>query len=286
MLNTRNMDQLNVVLKDLRNCYPGFEKVATKEDNEILCARIQAGDEAASTELICRNKALILKFIGEFYKGSDLDDAFVESCYWTIQAAKSFDINMNNCFSTYLYYFIKKAVYNELPQSAFELSTPRNIRNLRNRIKKYEKENDVVLTVEEMAKKFGVSIECANSIRRLDCKLTMLNQDANLDEGKGENEIGELIADENSFFEDDVLTDLMLSDFRKILKDVLTEKELDVISLRFGIGGGEAKTLEEVGNIYGVTRERIRQIESKAIRKLRRLPRVREIAEGIFGEAA
>ena len=254
--------------------------ILTKEQEKSLALRIRNGDEKAKELFIERNLRLVIK-VARKYTGHGISflDLIQEGNLGLIKAVDKFDVTKGYKFSTYATCWIRQSIQRSLGNKS------RNIRlpvHLYEKVKKYEllkKELSLKFnrepTFEELSKKMRVSIDTIYKYERLEHDTISLNM---------------IVGDEDSELEDfiSLSTESIDNQFiEKNLKDVienllknsnLTTKEIDILKLRFGIGTNDPKTLEETGKIYGVSRERIRQIQEKALKKIRRSYNVKELA--------
>ena len=254
--------------------------ILTKEQEKSLALRIRNGDEKAKELFIERNLRLVIK-VARKYTGHGISflDLIQEGNLGLIKAVDKFDVTKGYKFSTYATCWIRQSIQRSLGDKS------RNIRlpvHLYEKVKKYEllkKELSLKFnrepTFEELSKKMRVSIDTIYKYERLEHDTISLNM---------------IVGDEDSELEDfiSLSTESIDNQFiEKNLKDVienllknshLTTKEIDILRLRFGLGTNDPKTLEETGKIYGVSRERIRQIQEKALKKIRRSYNVKELA--------
>ena len=254
--------------------------ILTKEQEKSLALRIRNGDEKAKELFIERNLRLVIK-VARKYTGHGISflDLIQEGNLGLIKAVDKFDVTKGYKFSTYATCWIRQSIQRSLGNKS------RNIRlpvHLYEKVKKYEllkKELSLKFnrepTFEELSKKMRVSIDTIYKYERLEHDTISLNM---------------IVGDKDSELEDFVSlsTESIDNQFiEKNLKDVienllknshLTTKEMDILRLRFGLGTNDPKTLEEAGKVYGVSRERIRQIQEKALKKIRRSRNVKELA--------
>lgn len=254
--------------------------ILTKEQEKSLALRIRNGDEKAKELFIERNLRLVIK-VARKYTGHGISflDLIQEGNLGLIKAVDKFDVTKGYKFSTYATCWIRQSIQRSLGDKS------RNIRlpvHLYEKVKKYEllkKELSLKFnrepTFEELSKKMRVSIDTIYKYERLEHDTISLNMIV----GDEDSELEDFISlstesIDNQFIEED-LKDVI----ENLLKNSnLTTKEIDILKLRFGIGTNDPKTLEETGKIYGVSRERIRQIQEKALKKIRRSYNVKELA--------
>ena len=251
----------------------------TSEQEKELSKRALAGDKEAINKLVECNLLLVVSIAKKYSNyGMPMLDIIQEGNLGLIKAAKKYDGTKGFKFSTYATYWIKQNIIRFLSENSRSIRLPGNITDLNSKIKKVSgilfQENGREPTAEQIADfidvdldKVELAIESSQAISSLDLPV----------DDSGETTVGDLVADTTPSFEA-----LFESDNAKILEDVLStipSREAEILKLRFGIGKEKSFTLEEVGNIYGLTKERIRQIENKALRKMRHPQRIKILKE-------
>lgn len=240
-----------------------------------LGKRVQQGDQAAKDELINCNLRLVVA-IAKRYRGRGLAlmDLIQEGNIGLERAVEKYNPDMGFKFSTYATWWIKQAMTRAIADSGRSIRIPVHMFENLNKAKRTQRELSQKLgrepTEKELAKELGVSEEKVRDLLNLTMQPTSLETPVGDEE---DSSLGDFISDEKSvsptkFTDDEALKDEM----NEVLKD-LDPREEEVIRLRFGLDGGSPETLEEVGKKFNVTRERIRQIEAKALRKLRKKSR-------------
>jgi RNA polymerase sigma factor, sigma-70 family len=255
-----------------------------KQSNEILCVMIQQGNLQAEQDLCVKNKKLVDKYVLAYEKRYrhrlDFDDLEQAGFIGLITAAKKFDISMGYSFSTYAVWWIKQAITREIMDHGFVIRIPvhmmeriSKVATIENRFSELNREERIVKVMDETGYKEERVRECM-MLKEYVLTYSSLNVTVGEDETV---ELGEFLSDDGVIPIEEMVENREL---RRILDDVLdtlTEKEKKVIRLRFGLEDNRHWTLEEVGKLFNVTRERIRQIESKALRKLRHPSRLHNI---------
>ena len=255
-----------------------------KQSNEILCVMIQQGNLQAEQDLCVKNKKLVDKYVLAYEKRYrhrlDFDDLEQAGFIGLITAAKKFDIGMGYSFSTYAVWWIKQAITREIMDHGFVIRIPvhmmeriSKVATIENRFSELNREERIVKVMDETGYKEERVRECM-MLKEYVLTYSSLNVTVGEDETV---ELGEFLSDDGVIPIEEMVENREL---RRILDDVLdtlTEKEKKVIRLRFGLEDNRQWTLEEVGKLFNVTRERIRQIESKALRKLRHPSRLHNI---------
>lgn len=264
-----------------------------RQSNEILCTLIQQGNEQAKQDICIKNRALVDKYAWAYGKKYitrlSFDDLEQSGMIGLIKAAERFEIQKGYAFTTYAIYWIRQFVVRDIYDTGFLIRLPIHMMEKVNKIANLE---SVYLgqgiSHEECIK--NISIELGMPEEYVEyCMVLKINYLAmsSLNTPVGEEEGTELmefvpIEDEKSV--EDIV---MMGNLRESLEDALStlkDREQKVLRLRFGMDDGRARTLGEVGEEFNVTRERIRQIEAKALRKLRhpsRLRKLRSYLEGI-----
>lgn len=254
--------------------------ILTKEQEKSLALRIRNGDEKAKELFIERNLRLVIK-VARKYTGHGISflDLIQEGNLGLIKAVDKFDVTKGYKFSTYATCWIRQSIQRSLGNKS------RNIRlpvHLYEKVKKYEllkKELSLKFnrepTFEELSKKMRVSIDTIYKYERLEHDTISLNMIV----GDEDSELEDFISLSTESIDNQFIEENLKDVIENLLKNSnLTTKEIDILKLRFGIGTNDPKTLEETGKIYGVSRERIRQIQEKALKKIRRSYNVKELA--------
>lgn len=249
----------------------GSIPLLTPQEEIEVAKRIEAGDTAAKTELTNANLRWVVtiakKYVG---RGMPFLDLIQEGNLGLMRAVEKFDYHLGWKFSTYSTWWIRQAITRSLADNSRTIRIPVHMVETINKITKISKEMMQTLgrdpSAAEIAEAINLPIDKVNEI------LKISQSTVSLDTPVGEEEdssLSEFIKDTNCLLPEDIAANAALKDAIRKSMSALSEREQGVLSLRFGLDDGRARTLEEVGAIYKVTRERIRQIESKALRKLR-----------------
>lgn len=252
-----------------------FNDDTKKQSNEILCALIQEGNAQAQQSLCQNNAGLVAKEVQSFYKrwNHDLeeDDLMQAGMIGLLKAAEKFEISLGYKFSTYATWWIRQTIMREIYDKGFTVRVPVHvfdtINKLLNTSRRLLLEFNREPTLEELAERMMISVEETEFLKHLARLRSKISLDMPINDD-GDTTFGDVVADEHYDLEQEVMKICLLEELNAQLK-TLKPREAEIIRLRYGINDGYARTLEEIGHIFGLTRERIRQIEVKALRKLR-----------------
>ncbi len=269
-------DPVRMYLKEI-----GQIPLLSPDEEQELAKRVADGDAAAKNKLTEANLRLVVS-IAKKYSGRGLHilDLIQEGNTGLIRAVDKFDYTKGNKFSTYATWWIRQAITRAIADQARTIRVPVHMVEVINKAtrcnRKLVQELGREPTLEEIADELNLPIE----------KIIEANRTAadtlSLDTPVGDEEdttIGSFVEDDNTPGPADATSNALLAEALSEILNTLTDREADVLRLRFGMYDGKTHTLEEVGQIFGVTRERIRQIENKAIRKLRHPSRAKKIRD-------
>ena len=269
-------DPVRMYLKEI-----GQVKLLTAEEEIELAKRVSEGDKKAKDRLTEANLRLVVS-IAKKYSGRGLHilDLIQEGNTGLIRAVDKFDYTKGNKFSTYATWWIRQAITRAIADQARTIRIPVHMVEVINKAtrcnRKLVQELGREPTLEEIAAELNLPIEKIIEANRTAADTLSLDMPVGDEE---DTTIGSFVEDDNTPGPVDATSNAMLSEALTEILGTLTEREADVLRMRFGMYDGRTHTLEEVGQIFGVTRERIRQIENKAIRKLRHPSRAKKIKD-------
>jgi len=269
-------DPVRMYLKEI-----GSVDLLTPEREIELAQRMKNGDEEAKQELADANLRLVVSIAKRYVgRGMLFLDLIQEGNLGLIKAVEKFDYTKGYKFSTYATWWIRQAITRAIADQARTIRIPvhmvetinKLIRISRGLLQKLGREP----TPEEIAKEMDIGVERVREIMKI------AQEPVSLETPIGEEEdshLGDFIEDQDAPAPADAASFMLLKEQLEEVLDTLTPREEKVLRLRFGLDDGRARTLEEVGQSFGVTRERIRQIEAKALRKLRHPSRSRKLKD-------
>ncbi len=269
-------DPVRMYLKEI-----GRINLLTSDEEFEYAKRAAEGDEEAKRMLAESNLRLVVSIAKRYVgRGMLFLDLIQEGNIGLMKAVDKFDATKGYKFSTYATWWIRQAITRAIADQARTIRVPVHMVETINKLARVQRQLTQELnrepTDEEIAKKLGVSIDKVREVYKI-------SQDpVSLETPIGEEDdshLGDFIKDERTMGPEEYATVEMLKEELNGVLGTLTEREEKVLRLRFGLDDGQCRTLEEVGQIFGVTRERIRQIEAKALRKLRHPSRSRKLKD-------
>ena len=269
-------DPVRMYLKEI-----GQIKLLTTEEELDLADKIAQGDEHAKATLAEANLRLVVSIAKRYVgRGMLFLDLIQEGNIGLMKAVDKFDVTKGYKFSTYATWWIRQAITRSIADQARTIRVPVHMVETINKLARIERQLTLELnrepTEEELSKKMGTSVEKIRDIYKISQEPVSLEIPIGEEE---DSHLGDFIPDETNMSPEDFAVNELLKDEISEVLLTLTEREEKVIRLRFGLEDGRPRTLEEVGQLFGVTRERIRQIEAKALRKLRHPSRSRKLKD-------
>ncbi|MBR2377485.1 MAG: RNA polymerase sigma factor RpoD [Clostridia bacterium] len=269
-------DPVKVYLKDIGK----IALLSTEEETE-LAEKMMQGDEFAKRRLSEANLRLVVSIAKRYVgRGMHLLDLIQEGNLGLMKAVEKFDYTKGFKFSTYATWWIRQAITRAIADQARTIRIPVHMVETINKVVKVSRQLLQDLgrepTPEEIAENMGIAVERVVEIQKI------AQDPVSLETPIGEEEdsnLGNFIEDDTALSPSDQVAFTMLKQQLISILDTLTPREEKVLRLRYGIDDGKPRTLEEVGKEFNVTRERIRQIEAKALRKLRHPSRSKKLKE-------
>mgnify|MGYP002568158285 FL=1 len=269
-------DPVKVYLKEI-----GRVPLLSAEEEVELAIRMSEGDVAAKKRLSEANLRLVVSIAKRYVgRGMQFLDLIQEGNLGLIKAVEKFDHTKGFKFSTYATWWIRQAITRAIADQARTIRIPVHMVETINKVKKVNSqllhENGHEPTNEQIAEKLEMPVEKVREIMRVAQEPVSLEMPIGEEE---DSHLGDFIPDEDAPAPSDVASHTMLKEQLAEVLSTLTPREEKVLRLRFGLEDGRSRTLEEVGKEFNVTRERIRQIEAKALRKLRHPSRSKKLKD-------
>lgn len=272
----RTDDPVRMYLKEI-----GRVPLLTSEEEVELAKRMEAGDEEAKKHLVEANLRLVVAIAKRYVgRGMQFLDLIQEGNLGLIKAVEKFDYTKGFKFSTYATWWIRQAITRAIADQARTIRIPVHMVETINKLIRISRQLMAELgrepTPEEIAQRMEITVDRVHEIMKI------AQEPVSLETPIGEEEdshLGDFIPDDEATAPVDAAAFVLLREQLDDVLDTLTDREQRVLRLRFGLEDGRARTLEEVGQEFGVTRERIRQIEAKALRKLRHPSRSKRLKD-------
>ena len=262
-------DSVRLYLREI-----GKIPLLTAEEELALANRVVAGEKKAKDQMAEANMRLVVS-IAKRYSGRGLDflDLIQEGNTGLLRAVEKFDPSKGFKFSTYATWWIRQAITRAIADQARVIRIPVHMVETINKLLRTQRRMTQELnrepTIEELAKEMEMEPEKIEYVMKI--KQDVNSLDAAVRDDEEDSVLGDFIEDEDTKSPDEAATEQLLKEqVQGILESALSERELKIVKMRFGLEDGKNHTLEEVGHEFAVTRERIRRIEAKALAKLRK----------------
>ncbi|EGY79550.1 RNA polymerase sigma factor RpoD [Peptoniphilus indolicus] len=269
-------DPVRMYLKEI-----GKIPLLTGEEEVLIAKRMEIGENLAKKELAEANLRLVVSIAKRYVgRGMSFLDLIQEGNLGLMKAVEKFDYTKGFKFSTYATWWIRQAITRAIADQARTIRIPVHMVETINKLVRVQRQLVQELgrdpSPEEIAQEMSLDVEKVREIQKI------AQEPVSLETPIGEEEdshLGDFIPDEEILSPSDAATFTLLKEQLETVLETLTEREKKVLTLRFGLEDGRARTLEEVGKEFDVTRERIRQIEAKALRKLRHPSRSKKLKD-------
>jgi len=271
-----SLDSLRLYLRSI-----GRVSLLTAEQEVQLAQRIERGDMRAKQQMIEANLRLVVS-IAKGYLGRGLTflDLIQEGSLGLIRAVEKFDYRRGFKFSTYATWWIRQAVTRAIADKGRTIRIPVHMVEKLNKVVHVERQLVQTLGREPTAEEIAAELDC--TVREVRDILRMAQQPVSLEKPIGEeeeSELGDFVEDQTAESPFELASENLRRDNVRRALAALPQREREVIEMRFGLGGGRPRTLEEVGRAFNVTRERIRQIENHTLKKLEALPEAQRLRD-------
>ncbi|AYB43675.1 MAG: RNA polymerase sigma factor RpoD [Paenibacillus lautus] len=269
-------DPVRMYLKEI-----GRVPLLSADEEVELSKRIEEGDEEAKRRLAEANLRLVVSIARRYAgRGMQFLDLIQEGNMGLIKAVEKFDYSKGFKFSTYATWWIRQAITRSIADQARTIRIPVHMVETINKLVRVSRQLLQELgrepTPEEIGKEMDISPEKVREIQKVSQEPVSLETPVG---EESDSNLGDFIEDQDALAPADAAAFELLKEQLEEVLDTLTEREENVLRLRFGLEDGRTRTLEEVGQVFGVTRERIRQIEAKALRKLRHPSRSKRLKD-------
>ncbi|KXB47827.1 RNA polymerase sigma factor RpoD [Tissierellia bacterium KA00581] len=269
-------DPVKMYLKEI-----GKIPLLSADQERILAEKMANGDEDSKKKLAETNLRLVVSIAKRYVgRGMQFLDLIQEGNMGLMKAVEKFDFKRGFKFSTYATWWIRQAITRSIADQARTIRIPVHMVETINKLVRIERQLVQELgrepTNEEISEQMGIEVDKVNEIRKI------AQEPVSLETPIGEEDdshLGDFIEDETAIAPDDAANFSMLKEQLNTVLNTLSDREKKVLELRFGLNDGTPRTLEEVGKEFDVTRERIRQIEAKALRKLKHPSRSQKLRD-------
>jgi RNA polymerase primary sigma factor len=263
-------DSVRLYLREI-----GKIPLLNSEEELALAQKVVAGDKKAKDKMAEANMRLVVS-IAKRYSGRGLDflDLIQEGNTGLLRAVEKFDPDKGFKFSTYATWWIRQAITRAIADQARTIRIPVHMVETINKLLRTQRRMTQELnrepTIEELAKELEMEPEKVEYVIKIKQDITSLDAGVGRDGEDEDSVLGDFIEDEDSATPEESATNQLLKEQVQAVLSTLSDREQKIIKMRFGLENGKSHTLEEVGQEFAVTRERIRQIEAKALAKLRK----------------
>ncbi len=261
-------DSVRLYLREI-----GKIPLLSSEEELALANRVVAGDKEAKDQMAEANMRLVVSIAKRYVgRGLDLLDLIQEGNTGLLRAVEKFDPDKGFKFSTYATWWIRQAITIAIADQARTIRIPVHMVETINKLLRTQRRLTQELnrepTNEEIAKEMEIEVDKVEHIMKIKQDISSL--DASIRDDEEDSVLADFIEDEDTISPEESATGQLLKEQVKDMLEALTDREQKILKLRFGLEDGKSHTLEEVGQEFSVTRERIRQIEAKALAKLRK----------------
>lgn len=269
-------DPVRMYLKEI-----GRVDLLTADEEVEIAKRIEAGDEIAKQELAEANLRLVVSIAKRYVgRGMSFLDLIQEGNMGLMKAVEKFDYTKGFKFSTYATWWIRQAITRAIADQARTIRIPVHMVETINKLVRVQRQLLQDLGREPTPEEIGAEMDLpTEKVRDI---LKIAQEPVSLETPIGEEDdshLGDFIEDDGALSPEEFTASSLLREQLEDVLDTLTDREENVLRLRFGLDDGNIRTLEQVGKVFGVTRERIRQIEAKALRKLRHPSRSKQLKD-------
>jgi len=261
-------DSVRLYLREI-----GKIPLLSSEEELALAQRVVSGDKEAKDQMAEANMRLVVSIAKRYVgRGLDLLDLIQEGNTGLLRAVEKFDPDKGFKFSTYATWWIRQAITRAIADQARTIRIPVHMVETINKLLRTQRRLTQELnrepTNDEIAKEMEIDVDKVEHIMKIKQDISSL--DASIRDDEEDSVLADFIEDEDTISPEESATGQLLKEQVKDMLSALTEREQKILKLRFGLEDGKSHTLEEVGQEFSVTRERIRQIEAKALAKLRK----------------
>jgi RNA polymerase primary sigma factor len=271
-----SLDSLRLYLHSI-----GRVPLLSAEQEVALAKRIERGDVAAKQHMVEANLRLVVSIAkGYLGRGMNFLDLIQEGSLGLIRAVEKFDYRRGYKFSTYATWWIRQAVTRAIADKSRTIRIPVHMMERLNRVLYAERALIQQLGREPTAAEIAVELQC--STREVREVMRMAQQPVSLEKPVGDEEdsaLGDFVEDSTAESPFDLASEALRRQSVERVLAVLPRREREVLEMRYGITGGRVRTLDEVGRAFNITRERVRQIESRTLKKLQTLPEAQQLRE-------